>query len=70
MKKRGNAFFAFVKYWVNYVESIVINSKNINWHNFPGYNKILFCFMTEMKAKPILSYSDAMKKAAVSLIAN
>lgn len=44
MKKRGGAFFAFVRYWVTYIESIVVNSKHISWRYFPGYNKILLSF--------------------------
>jgi hypothetical protein len=70
MKKRGGAFFAFVKYWGNYVETIAINSKHINWRYFPGYNKILLSFMAEMKNKSIADYSDIMKNAAASLLSN
>jgi len=45
MRKRGGAFFAFVRYWVNYVEAITINSKHVSWRYFPGYNKILLSFL-------------------------
>jgi hypothetical protein len=57
MKKRGGAFFAFVRYWVNFVETIAINSKHILWRYFPGYNKILLSFLAEMKSKKIEDYS-------------
>lgn len=70
MKKRGGAFFAFVRYWVTYIESIVVNSKNLSWRYFPGYNKILLSFFAEMKLRPIQNYSEQMKKAAASLLAN
>jgi len=45
MRKRGGAFFAFVRYWVSYVESITVRNQNIGWKYFPGYNKILQGFM-------------------------
>lgn len=70
MKKRGGAFFAFVKFWAKYVETIAINSKHINWRYFPGYNKILLSFMAEMKIRSISEYTDIMKQAAASLLAN
>ena len=70
MKKRGGAFFAFVKYWANYVESIAINSKHISWRYFPGYTKILLSFMAEMKIRPISNYTEVMKKAAASMLTN
>lgn len=70
MKKRGGAFFAFVRYWVNYVEAIAVNSKHILWRYFPGYHKILHSFLAEMKDRKIEDYSEAMKKAASSLLSN
>ena len=53
MKKRGGAFFAFVRYWAAYIEDIAQKSKYIQWRYFPGYSKILQSFMVEMKTKPI-----------------
>lgn len=70
MKKRGGAFFAFIRYWVNYVESITINSKHISWRYFPGYNKLLLGFLTELKSRPMIEYPDSLKKAATSLLSN
>ncbi|CAM6006599.1 unnamed protein product [Sphagnum balticum] len=70
MKKRGGAFFAFVRYWVAYVEGIAVNSKHVNWRYFPGYNKILRSFLVEMKQKSVDQYSLAMKRAASSLLSN
>lgn len=70
MKKRGGAFFAFVRYWVSYIESVVVNSKHVSWRYFPGYNKILLGFLAEMKLRELQQYSEAMKKAAASLLSN
>ena len=70
MKKRRGAFFSFVRYWVNYVELIAVNPKHVNWKYFPGYNKIVHSFLVEMKFNKISHYSDAMKMAASSLLAN
>ena len=70
MKKRGGAFFAFVRFWVNYIETIAVNSKHISWRYFPGYTKILLSFFSEMKIRPLNQYSQAMKKAAAVLLAN
>ena len=57
MKKRGGAFFAFIKCWINYVEGIIINSKHVNWRYFPGYGKLLHSFLVEMKSKKVTEYS-------------
>jgi len=70
MKKREGAFFAFVRYWVNYIEKIVINSKHLTWNYFPGYNKIIRSFMAEMKLRDIKNYPESLKNAAVSLLSN
>jgi hypothetical protein len=70
MEKRGGAFFAFVRYWVTYVEAIAVNSKHISWRYFPGYNRILLAFMAEMKLRPVSRYSEAMKRAAANLLSN
>jgi hypothetical protein len=70
MQKRGGAFFAFVRYWVTYIETIAVNSKHISWRYFPGYNKILLSFLAEMKLRPLSGYSDPMKRAATSLLSN
>jgi hypothetical protein len=34
-----------MQYWCDYVESIAVNSKNLKWKHFPGYNKILHAFL-------------------------
>ena len=70
MQKRGGAFFAFVRYWVAYVETITINSKHIMWRYFPGYQKILLSYFAEMKLRPLNHYTEPMKKASGSLLAN
>lgn len=70
MAKRGGAFFAFVRYWVTYVENVAVNSKHVNWKYFPGYNKILHSFLVEMKNKSLASYSPAFKKAAACMLSN
>jgi hypothetical protein len=70
MRRREGAFFAFVRYWVNYIEKIVVNSKHLAWCYFPGYNKILNSFMAEMKLRDIKDYPESLKKAAASLLSN
>ena len=70
MKKRGGAFFAFVRYWATRIEVSAVNSKHINWRYFPGYTKILLSFMAEMKLRTLNHYSESMKKAAASLLSN
>ena len=61
MSKRGIAFFYFVKYWVEYIESMAVKTKDIQWKYFPGYNKIIKCFLVELKKRSILEYPDALK---------
>lgn len=48
MRRRGGAFFAFVRYWVEYIESITANIVHVNWKYFPGYSKILQAFLSEL----------------------
>jgi hypothetical protein len=55
-EERG-AYFSLIKYWITYIETIVVNSKNITWKYFPGYKKILHSFLAEMKIRDIISYS-------------
>ncbi len=45
INKRKGAFFSFVQYWCDYVEFIAVNSKNLKWKHFPGYNRILHAFL-------------------------
>jgi hypothetical protein len=49
---------------------IAVNSKHVNWRYFPGYNKILYSFLVELKVKKVTQYSQAMKKAAAYLLSN
>lgn len=70
LSKRGITFFQFVQCWVEYVESIVVNAKDIQWKYFPGYSKILKCFLLEMKKRPILEYPDILKASLFKLLAN
>ena len=70
MTKRGIAFFYFVKYWIEYIESIVVKAKDVQWKYFPGYNKIIKCFLLEMKKRPIIEYPDALKIACFKLLSN
>ena len=70
MRKRGGAFFAFIRFWVSYVENIAVNSKHVMWRYFPGYNKILQSFLVEMKSRSVPEYSESMRKAAASLLSN
>ena len=70
MKKRSSSFFFFIIYWVEYIESKVIRSKDISWQYFPGYNKIIKYFLIEMKKRPIIHYPDALKSACLALLSN
>ena len=70
MTKRGIAFFYFVKYWIEYIESIVVKTKDVQWKYFPGYNKIVKCLLVEMKKRSILEYPDALKIACFKLLSN
>lgn len=70
MRKRGGAFFAFIRFWVSYVETITVNSKHVMWRYFPGYSKILQSFLVEMKSRSAAEYSESMRKAAASLLSN
>ena len=70
MSKRGIAFFYLVKYWIEYIELIVVKTRDIQWKYFPGYNKIVRCILAEMKKRPILDYPDALKIACFRLLSN
>lgn len=52
------------------MEGIVVNAKDIQWKYFPGYSKILKCFLSEMKKRPILEYPDILKSSLFKLLAN
>ena len=54
ISKRSTAFFYFVKYWVEYISSIAIKTKDIQWKYFPGYHKLIKCFLAELKKRSIL----------------
>lgn len=68
--KRGAAFHYFIIFWVEYIESILIKIKDIQWQYFPGYNKIIKAFFVEMKGKGILEYPDSLKLACFKLLVN
>jgi len=70
MSKRGITFFQFLKCWVDYVETVVPKPKDIQWKYFPGYNKLLRCFLCEMKKRPILEYPDILKHSLFKLLSN
>lgn len=57
-------------YWVEYIESIVIRVKEIQWKYFPGYNRIVKCFLVELKKRPLLEFSDTLKLACFKLVTN
>ena len=70
INKRKGAFFSFVQYWCDYVESIAVNSKNLTWKHFPGYNRILHAFLVEMKNTDLVDFTDRFNKALTSLLNN
>ena len=47
-----------------------MNTKDIQWKYFPGYNKLIKCFLVELKKRPILEYPDALKEACYRLLSN
>jgi hypothetical protein len=52
------------------VESIAVNSKNLKWKHFPGYNRILHAFLVEMKNTDLMDFTDRFDKALTSLLNN
>lgn len=70
MQKRSTGFFYFLIYWVEEIERATRKAKDIQWKYFPGYNKLIKCFLVEMKNRPILEYPDAMKVACSKLLSN
>lgn len=70
MRKRSTSFFYFIVHWVDFVEQKVMRSKDVYWHYFPGYNKIIKFFLVEMKKRSINQYPDAMKSACLALLSN
>jgi hypothetical protein len=71
MRNRGGAFFSFIRYWVDYVQSISApNFKHVNWRYFPGYNKILHSLLAELKLRNVEAYTESMCKAVASLVVN
>ena len=70
MSKRSSAFFYFVKFWVQYIEECVIKARDIQWKYFPGYNKLIKCFLIELKKRSIMEYPSALKEASFSLLSN
>jgi hypothetical protein len=70
MRRRGGAFFAFVRCWVGYVESTAANLQSLDWRYFPGYSRILHAFLAELHLRPIEQTSEGMRQAASALLAN
>lgn len=70
MRRRGGAFFAFIRYWVSYVQSTAANFQSVEWRYFPGYSKILHAFLAEMKLRQVEEYPAAMCQAAAALLSN
>ena len=57
LAKRQVAFYKFLQNLIEEIQYVGINSKHINWHCLPGYNKLLHVFLTEMRTKQIKNYS-------------
>jgi hypothetical protein len=53
MRRRGGVFFAFIRYWVGYVENTTVSYQHLDWRYFSGYSKILHAFLAELKLRPI-----------------
>lgn len=47
-----------------------MNSKNLKWKHFPGYNRILHAFLVEMKNTDLVDFTDRFDKALTSLLHN
>ena len=70
MRRRGGAFFTFVRCWVAYIESTALNFQSLEWRYFPGYSLILHAFLSELYLRPIESASEGLQQAASALLAN
>ena len=47
-----------------------MKTKDVQWKYFPGYNKLVKCYLLEMKKRPIMEYPDALKIACFKLLSN
>ncbi|CAD8111098.1 unnamed protein product [Paramecium primaurelia] len=68
--KRGIAFFLFLKEWCDLLNTYIVNSKNVPYHQLPGYFQLVKAFFLELKSREISNYPEALKIALCSLLRN
>ncbi|CAD8207514.1 unnamed protein product [Paramecium octaurelia] len=68
--KRGIAFFLFLKEWCDLLNTYIVNSKNVPYHQLPGYFQLVKAFFLELKSREICNYPEALKIALCYLLRN
>ncbi|CAD8184495.1 unnamed protein product [Paramecium octaurelia] len=68
--KRGSVFFLFIKEWCDLLNTYIVNSKNVPYHQLPGYFQLIKAFFSELKSREICNYPEALKIALCSLLKN
>ncbi|CAD8117542.1 unnamed protein product [Paramecium sonneborni] len=68
--KRGIAFFLFIKEWCDLLNTYIVNSKNVPYHQLPGYFQLVKAFFLELKQREIRNYPEALKIALCSMLRN
>ena len=69
IKKRGLAFFSFVRNWASYVYRVT-SKDTTPWQDIPGYATLVKGILYELKLRNIVNYPDALKGACCTLLAN
>ncbi|CAD8206441.1 unnamed protein product [Paramecium pentaurelia] len=68
--KRGTVFFLFIQEWCDLLNTYIINTKNVPYHQLPGYFQLIKAFFVELKTRQISNYPESLKIALCSLLRN
>jgi hypothetical protein len=70
LSKRRGAFFTFLENLVMEIEYVCVVSTYLEWEYLPGYTRLLYSFLAEMKELPVVLMTDRFKRCMLSLLAN
>ena len=70
LSKRRGAFFTFLENLVKEIEYVSVVSKYLEWEYLPGYNRLLYAFLAEMKEMSIAQMTDRFKRCMLKMLSN
>ena len=70
MRVRSSTFHYFLYFLIKRLSELGKKIKFIKWQYFPGYNKLVRSFLSEMKRLKITLYPKSLIQTSVNLLAN